>query len=158
MARPRQRLVADNVLAWQRPNGGWPKDIDMTRRPSSAAAAPSTPDSTIDNGATVTQIRLLDRVFAATRNTRHRDAAIRGLDYLFAAQYPNGGWPQFYPLRDDYSRHITFNDDAMSGVLALLEDIAGGRALLVRRRVSPCPRDDGDRHVRRRSFFARRFA
>ena len=123
------RLVADNVLAWQRPHGGWPKDVDMTRRPSSAAASPSTPDSTIDNGATVTQVRLLDRVFAATRNTHYRDAAIRGLDYLFAAQYPNGGWPQFYPLRNDYSRHITFNDDAMSGVLALLEDITGGRAL-----------------------------
>ena len=127
------RLVADNVLAWQRPHGGWPKDVDMTRRPSSAAASPSTPDSTIDNGATVTQVRLLDRVFAATRNTHYRDAAIRGLDYLFAAQYPNGGWPQFYPLRNDYSRHITFNDDAMSGVLALLEDIAGGRAVVVRR-------------------------
>lgn len=121
------RLVADSVLAWQRPNGGWPKDVDMTRRPSGAAASPPTPDSTIDNGATVTQIRLLDRVFAATRNTHYRDAAIHGLDFLFAAQYPNGGWPQFYPLRNDYSRHITFNDDAMSGVLALLEDIVGGR-------------------------------
>ena len=126
---PEARLVADSVLAWQRASGGWPKDVDMTRRPSSAAAAPSTPDSTIDNGATVTQIRLLDRVFAATRNTHYRDAAIRGLDFLFAAQYPNGGWPQFYPLRDDYSRHITFNDDAMSGVLSLLEDLVGGRVL-----------------------------
>ena len=123
------KLVADNVLAWQRASGGWPKDVDMTRRPSSEAAAPSTLDSTIDNGATVTQIRLLDRLVGATRNTRYRDAAIRGLDFLFAAQYPNGGWPQFYPLRDDYSRHITFNDDAMSGVLSLLEDVASGRVL-----------------------------
>lgn len=52
-----------------------------------------------------------------------------GLDYLLAAQYPNGGWPQFYPLRSDYSRHITFNDDAMTDVLALLEDVANARAL-----------------------------
>ena len=128
--------IADRVLTWQHTDGGWPKDIDMT--------APSTPlragrtadranagrqDSTIDNGATVTQIRLLDRVFVATGALRFKDAALRGIEYLFAAQYRNGGWPQFFPLRDDYSRHITFNDDAMSGVLALLEDLVGGRAL-----------------------------
>jgi hypothetical protein len=40
------------------------------------------------------------------------------------AQYPNGGWPQFYPLRTDYSRHITFNDGAMAGVLTVLDDVA----------------------------------
>jgi PelA/Pel-15E family pectate lyase len=123
-------VVADNVLAWQRPNGGWPKDIDMTVRPTTEAIAPpSLPDSTIDNGATVTQIRLLDRLVAATGHMRYRNAALRGIDYLFAAQYANGGWPQFYPLRNDYSRHITFNDDAMSGVLSVLEDVVGGRVL-----------------------------
>jgi PelA/Pel-15E family pectate lyase len=87
------------------------------------------PDSTIDNGATVTQIRLLDRVFAATGDAAYQDAAVRGIDYLLTAQYPNGAWPQFYPLRNDYSRHITFNDDAMSGVLSLLEDMVNGRSL-----------------------------
>jgi PelA/Pel-15E family pectate lyase len=54
---------------------------------------------------------------------------MRGVDYLLAAQYPNGGWPQFYPLRDDYSRHITFNDDAMTNVLSLLEDLAATRVV-----------------------------
>jgi|RhiMethySRZTD1v2_1073278.scaffolds.fasta_scaffold00731_16 PelA/Pel-15E family pectate lyase len=120
--------IAGRVLSWQRPDGGWPKDIDMARRAADPGSPPR-PDSTIDNGATVTQIRLLDRIFSATRNPRLRDAALRGLDYLFAAQYANGGWPQFYPLRSDYSRHITFNDDAMSGVLGLLEDVASGHAL-----------------------------
>jgi PelA/Pel-15E family pectate lyase len=108
----------------------------MTRPPTALRAGraadagrPARPDSTIDNGATVTQIRLLDRVFSATGNVRFRDAALRGLDYVLAAQYPSGGWPQFYPLRSDYSRHITFNDDAMSRVLGLLEDVTSGRAL-----------------------------
>ena len=127
---PAANVVARSVLSWQRASGGWPKDIDMTVAPTPAArATPTIPDSTIDNGATVTQIRLLDRVFAATGTTAYQDAAIRGIDYLLIAQYPNGGWPQFYPLRDDYSRHITFNDDAMSGVLLLLEDVVNGRAL-----------------------------
>ena len=41
---------------------------------------------------------------------RLQRSAIKGVDYLLAAQYRNGGWPQFFPLRTDYSRYITFND------------------------------------------------
>jgi PelA/Pel-15E family pectate lyase len=125
---PEATAIAGRVLSWQRTDGGWPKDIDMARgadRPDSPARS----DSTIDNGATVTQIRLLDRVYSATGNARFRDAARRGLDYLFAAQYSGGGWPQFFPLRSDYSRHITFNDDAMTNVLRLMEDVKSTRAL-----------------------------
>ena len=55
---------------------------------------------------------------------RHRDAFLKGLDYLLAAQYENGGWPQYYPLRKGYYTHITYNDDAMAGVLELLRDVA----------------------------------
>lgn len=122
------RRTADSVLRYQRDTGGWPKNIDMTVPPDrSAAPDPQQPDSTIDNGATVTQMRLLARVQTARAATRYRDAFNRGLDYLFAAQYPNGGWPQFYPLRDDYSRHITFNDDAMINVATLLADVRDRR-------------------------------
>lgn len=45
------------------------------------------------------------------------------MQYLFEAQYPNGGWPQFYPLRKGYYTHITYNDDAMVGVMELLRNI-----------------------------------
>ena len=113
--------IADNVLKFQRDSGGWPKDVDMTAPPS--APAPATSDATIDNGATTTQIRFLSQV----GTDRHRAAALRGIDYLIAAQYPNGGWPQFFPLRKDYSRHITFNDDAMINAASLLEEVAAGR-------------------------------
>lgn len=114
--------IADNVLRYQRADGGWPKDIDMAVVP--AGAAPPRSDSTIDNGATTTQIRLLARI----GDPPYRAGAMRGIDYLLAAQYPNGGWPQFFPVRRDYSRFITFNDDAMVNVLFLLEDVAGGKA------------------------------
>ena len=40
-----------------------------------------------------------------------------------AAQYPNGGWPQRYPLQNNYGARITFNDGAMTGVMAVLRDI-----------------------------------
>jgi PelA/Pel-15E family pectate lyase len=123
------RAVADNVLRYQRSNGGWPKDIDMTAPPGVAQANQRTADATIDNGATVTQIRLLDRVFAASNRSAYGEAALRGIDYLLTAQYSNGGWPQVFPLRSDYSRYITFNDGAMTGVLGLLEDLVADRSL-----------------------------
>jgi len=85
------RAVADTVLRYQRTSGGWPKDIDMTAPPRGAQANPAAADATIDNGATVTQMRLLDRVSAASTRPAYRDAALRGIEYLLAAQYPNGG-------------------------------------------------------------------
>jgi PelA/Pel-15E family pectate lyase len=121
------RSIADCVLRYQTPSGGWPKNHDMTRppRPEDFTDADVTAP-TIDNGATYTQLRLLARVNAAQRDPHLRDAFRRGLDYLFAAQYANGGWPQFFPLRPGYFTHLTFNDDAMVGVLALLRDVAKG--------------------------------
>lgn len=120
--------IAENILVYQSPNGGWPKNIDMALALSPAEKAATLADreyrsSTIDNGATYTQMRFLRRVFAATARQPLADAFLRGLDYLLRAQYANGGWPQFYPLREGYYSHITFNDDAMSGVLELLQDI-----------------------------------
>jgi PelA/Pel-15E family pectate lyase len=124
--------VAENVLRYQRHTGGWPKNIDMARPLDDAerarlAAERKLDDSTIDNDATVTQMRLLALVHAATRDARFREALLAGINYLLAAQYRNGGWPQYFPLRKDYSRHITFNDNAMINVMTLLGDVAAGR-------------------------------
>jgi len=125
--------VADLVLLYQRRSGGWPKNIDMARALTDAerrevAGAAADTDSTVDNGATTTQLRFLARVYDATRANRFRASFEAGFDYLLSAQYPNGGWPQFFPLRDDYSRHITFNDDAMVSVMEVLRDSAEGPA------------------------------
>ncbi len=121
------REVAANVLLYQTGSGGWPKNHDMTRPPRPADfTGEDVTAPTIDNGATYTQLRLLARVNAAHADARLQEAIRRGLDYLFAAQYANGGWPQFYPLLPGYYTHITFNDDAMVGVLALLQDVSRG--------------------------------
>ena len=48
------------------------------------------------------------------------------LDYLLAAQFPNGCWPQGYPLQGSYHDAATFNDDATVNVLRVLRDAAGG--------------------------------
>ncbi len=124
--------IADNVRLYQRSNGGWPKNVDMAAQLTpaereKAAAAKESRDTTIDNGATVTQLRYLGLVFGATREERFRAAFIDGLDYVLGAEYPGGGWPQDFPLRNDYSRRITFNDEALTGVATLLRDIPDRR-------------------------------
>ncbi|MEO6392281.1 MAG: pectate lyase [Pyrinomonadaceae bacterium] len=125
------RTLADTVLQFQSPQGAWPKNTDLSVRPHSPAEMPA-PDSevanTIDNGATTLPMQFLARVIQADGDDKYRQSFNRGLAYLFAAQYPNGGWPQFYPLRAGYYSHITFNDDAMVNVLTLLRDIGAGRA------------------------------
>jgi PelA/Pel-15E family pectate lyase len=121
--------VADNMILYQRDSGGWPKNIDLAKPlDEKARAALLTQkkeiDSTIDNGATYTQLSFLARVYTAQRQERHRESFLKGLDYLLKAQYPNGGWPQFYPNLHGYYKHITFNDNAMIGVMKLLRDVA----------------------------------
>jgi PelA/Pel-15E family pectate lyase len=121
--------IADNLLLFQRDSGGWPKNIDMApvlsdEEKSKLEKQKSETDSTIDNNATYTQLQFLAHVYTAKPFDRHRDAFVKGLDYLFKAQYANGGWPQFYPDLHGYYKHITYNDDAMIGVMKLLRDIA----------------------------------
>lgn len=133
---PEARAIADSVVKFQTSSGGWPKNADMTRPPDAAflaSTAMDVRDPTIDNGATYTQLRFLARVYTASPVHDERSPYVRsflsGFDYLLAAQYANGGWPQYFPLHNGYYAHITFNDDAMIGVLSLLEDIVSGQAL-----------------------------
>lgn len=126
--------IAANLLVYQRDVGGWDKNIDMamplgTTERAQLDKEKGDPEahSTIDNDATYTQMRYLAKVYTATKDARFAASFRRGLEYLLKAQYPNGGWPQFYPLRDGYWSHITYNDDAMVGVLETLRDIAARR-------------------------------
>src|SRR5262249_8057536 len=82
--------IADNLLACQRESGGWPKNIDMAKVLSESERADlirekGTNDSTIDNNATYTQLTFLARVYRQAQLGQHRDAFIKGIDYLFAA-------------------------------------------------------------------------
>jgi PelA/Pel-15E family pectate lyase len=125
--------VADNLLAYQSDEGGWDKNIDMAALLPAAKLAELVRNRknvhpTIDNGATYTQLAYLARVFAARGQERHREAFFRGFDYLLRAQYANGGWPQYFPLREGYYSHITYNDNAMIGVMKLMRDAAKGKA------------------------------
>lgn len=128
------RLIGEQVLAYQRCTGGWPKNIDMAVPLSDAelqavlSEKSRRNDSTTDNNATTMQLSFLARLYRATGDVRFRDAFARGVEYLLSGQYANGGWPQFWPEMRDYQIHITYNDDAMVNTLTLLRDIAAGHA------------------------------
>jgi PelA/Pel-15E family pectate lyase len=124
------RAIAASILQYQDPSGGWTKNTDMTAPPSAEflALEPKHRAPTIDNKATTTQLAYLAMVVTATNDPALRAAFDRGFDYLLAAQYPNGGWPQFYPLVKGYYTHITYNDNAMVDVLNVLRETARGLA------------------------------
>ncbi len=136
------RRLAANVLTWQTPAGGWSKHVDMRQRgrlPGESYYGESAEwhyMGTFDNDATVTQLRILGGVAAAWRGGNGESAArradlvdafARGLRYILAAQYPNGCWPQVYPLQGGYHDAVTFNDNVAVNVLRLLRDVGGGR-------------------------------
>lgn len=123
------RRIADNVLLYQQITGGWPKNIYMPAELSAEERAQvivsqkDVNESTIDNDATITEIRYLARIYNATQDEKYNKAVQRGLQYLFDAQYDNGGWPQFYPRPSGYYIHITYNDNAMINVMEVLREV-----------------------------------
>ncbi|WP_116125537.1 pectate lyase [Lewinella sp. IMCC34183] len=133
---PEAARVADNLLVYQHATGGWPKNTDMAAPLTPAditaiTAAKTDPQDdlgrpTIDNGATYPELRFLSRVYRSRGDERYREAFLRGVDYLLEAQYANGGWPQFYPIRKGYYENITLNDGAMIGTMEFLRDVGRG--------------------------------
>jgi PelA/Pel-15E family pectate lyase len=127
-----QDLQADNMLVLQRSNGGWSKQFkgkafDYARftaadKPDMEAEAKKD-DANIDNNATNKEIRYLLKAYKQTNNTQYLAAAEHGIRYLLAAQYNNGGWPQYYPDKSLYRAHITYNDNAMINALNVLQDV-----------------------------------
>ncbi len=147
---------ARNIVTYQVADGGWSKNIDMVTRPRApgdlydANNENRFPDSadfdkpvdpnwhyiaTLDNDSTWMQIRFLAHVTTALL-AAHRDADATpfrasvnlGIEYLLDSQYPNGGWPQVWPLEGGYHDAITINDDAMTHAVEILHDVATGAA------------------------------
>ena len=151
---PEAARIGDIVLSFQTPEGGWSKNVDMSKEPrqpgepyyawADRTARMVIPGDfaladnvawkfvgTIDNDATTTELHYLAKLGLALgpdAGAKYRAGLLRGLDYLLGAQYPNGGWPQVWPLAGGYHDGVTYNDDAMIQVVELLDDVAQGQA------------------------------
>lgn len=124
------RRIGNQILTYQRNTGGWPKNINMSQPLSASdvqrvlAEKERVDDSTTDNTATTTQIYYLACLYNSTGEEIYRQGMEKGIRFLLAGQYENGGWPQFWPTPHGYQTHITFNDDAMTNTMALLNRVA----------------------------------
>ncbi len=117
--------VTENVLSWQADAGGWPKNTDTTK-PFTGERTKL--QGTFDNGATTDELRFLASIIGAPNSSSARscsNAFTRGLAHILAAQYTNGGWPQYSPPpANKYHRHITFNDNSMARLMIFLREVA----------------------------------
>lgn len=145
------RHIADVIVSFQTPAGGWSKNMSFSgelRKPGQPYAAdnlnryPSADDfdtpkdphwnyvGTLDNDSTNTELHFLAKVAGLTPGKdgdAYRASFIKGIHYLLVAQFPNGGWPQVYPLEGGYHDAITFNDNAVSESAETLSDVAEGK-------------------------------
>jgi len=140
--------IADVIVSFQTPAGGWSKNMSfagalrLPGQPYAANNLNTLPDpndfdkpkdplwnyvGTLDNDSTNTELHFLAKVQAQTPGKdgdAYRASFIKGIRYLLAAQYPNGGFPQVYPLEGGYHDAITFNDNAVSESAETLSDVA----------------------------------
>jgi PelA/Pel-15E family pectate lyase len=149
-ASPEAQHIAQTMLSFQTPAGGWSKNLEMTgpaRVPGesyttdnlSQHPSPSDFDTphdlkwnyvgTLDNDATTTEIRFL--AFVAQAAPEHAQlyqiSILKGIHYLLNAQFPNGGWPQVWPLEGGYHDAVTYNDDAVTQAAELLTAVSSGQ-------------------------------
>jgi PelA/Pel-15E family pectate lyase len=144
------RHVADVIVSFQTPAGGWSKNLDLSGSPRERGQSYTTDNlskhpgmddfdtprdphwnyvGTLDNDATNTELHFLVLVSAATPGATgepYRASILRGIRYLLAAQFPNGGWPQVWPLEGGYHDAITFNDNAVTESAETLTAVAEG--------------------------------
>ncbi|MDR7370088.1 pectate lyase [Flavobacterium aquidurense] len=124
------KKIAENVLLYQRNIGGWPKNIQMQNPLSEAekqnliTLKSDLHEITTDNGATCQEMLFMSKMYAQVKDDRYAASFLKGLNYLLEAQYANGGWPQFYPLKKGYYTHITYNDDSMVNILNIMKQIS----------------------------------
>lgn len=124
--------LADVLISYQNPSGGWTKHLSVSEGVRRSGVHWSSQGSierpryvgTFDNGSTTSQILFLARMQRLTDRQDCKLAVEKGLEFILRAQYPNGGWPQIYPLEGGYHDDITFNDDAMAHVLEVLDKVA----------------------------------
>jgi len=76
-------------------------------------------NATFDDAGTISAAKFLLRIYVEKNDPVFRPALDKTINFVLESQYPNGGWPQRYPLKHDhvflgkadYSSFISLNDD-----------------------------------------------
>lgn len=115
--------IADKVLAAQKNSGGWMKNIEFHNESDGGG---KTEHSCLDNGATTQEMRFLAKVYQSTKVEKYKESFTKALNMIFTAEKGCGGWSQYWPLsgKGSYQDYITFNDDLITNVMKLLQEIA----------------------------------
>lgn len=135
------KRAADALIWGQYPAGGWHYFIDFDmpgiRKYYDDVASKCWGweeyyhyygNCTFDDNVTAGATRFLLHLYMTTLDPAYRAPLIKAFDFILAAQYPNGGWPQRFPLsfeyphdgHGDYTSYYTFNDDVIQGNIHLL--------------------------------------
>jgi len=138
------RRAADALVYGQRPEGGWhyfidfdPKGLGEWYRQEASRFKWGYEEyrhyygnATFDDGNSAGAARFLLRFYMTTQEPDYRAAVVKALDFFLKAQYPNGAWPQRFPLSQefahdgmpDYTSFYTLNDGAAAAnVMTLVE-------------------------------------
>nr|WP_281421905.1 pectate lyase [Stakelama flava] len=76
-------------------------------------------NATFDDDGTAQAMKFILRLYAEKFDSKYKAEVMRNIDFVLKSQYPNGGWPQRWPLKHefvhhglaDYTSYITFNDN-----------------------------------------------
>ena len=134
---------AADALVWgQHPTGGWHYfiDFDMSGIEEWYETVASKflygmeeyrhfyGNCSFDDGATQQPTLFLLNLYMTTLDPKYREPLLKALDFFLESQFPNGAWPQRYPLKydfvhdglADYTSYYTFNDGGMSSNINVL--------------------------------------
>jgi len=136
------KKAADVLVFGQTPEGGWHYFVDFDPAGLESWYADKASkflhgyeeyrhyygNATNDDQVTTGAAEFLLRYYTATLDPAYRAPVLEALEFVLTAQYPNGAWPQRFPLRyefahdglPDYTSYYTLNDGAHQGYVELL--------------------------------------
>ncbi len=113
---------AARALAWgQRTTGGWDHRVYVGHLdPNAAHVVRRGQRCTFDDDITQGALNFLISLDEEIDEPWLTEAIELGFAFMMKSQFPNGAWPQWYPLRGGYHDYYTFNDRAMNDCIELM--------------------------------------
>lgn len=136
------KKVAGALIYGQHPLGGWHYFIDFDKKGLEGWYRDTAShfivgweeyrhyygNCTYDDNVTQGATHYLMRLYSVTLDPVYLESLRKALNFILISQYPNGGWPQRYPLHyefahdgfPDYTSYYTLNDGVMNDIIDVL--------------------------------------